>query len=243
MKKLVLGVLMVILLAPLSANAQMTSANDNNAYATIVNQGTTTLPMLTGANSATNNPTMIDMRTGGSAQTTNAELLLMQEFTPDETKMVTGASGKTQLSCVYSSEMEKYEGNPKAEGRNQFVLVDNNIVVEGALGTITIQAKLGKGDKVDISVIKADLAAYVNNNWAKMNIFMKRSWVSSTLGVRSKGRGIGASGTVGIGGGLLGNVPGDIASAFAGAFSGNEGSMEVTPVISMTVLLKPQTVK
>lgn len=223
--------------------AQSQSAAGASAFGNLNFEASVIQPGLTGANSSTNNPTMIDMRTGGAAQITNTELLLMQEFTPDETTMVTGASGKTQISCVYSSEMEKYEGNPKIKGRNQFVLVDNSIVVDGALGTITIQPKLGKGDKVDVSVIKADLAAFVNDNWAQMNIFMKRSWVSSNYGVRSKGRGIGASGTVGLGGGLLGNVPGDIASAFAGAFSGNEGSMEVTPVVSMTVLLKPQTVK
>lgn len=217
-----------------------TSASGASAFGNLNFEASVTQPGMTGANSSTNNPTMIDMRTGGAAQITNAELLLMQEWSPDYTDMVTGASGKTQISCVYSSEMEKYEGDPKRDGLNKFALADNSMVIEGALGSITIQAKLGQGDKVDVSVIKADLAEYVNSKWSKQFIITKRNWMSSIFGARSKGQGIGASGSVGLGGGIFGNVPGDIASAVAGAFTGNTGSMEVTPVLSMTVLLKPQ---
>jgi len=217
-----------------------TSASGASAFGNLNFEASVIQPGLTGANSSTNNPTMIDMRTGGAAQITNAELLLMQEWTPDYTDMITGDSGKTQISCVYSSEMEKYEGNPKRDGLNKFVLADNNMVIDGALGSITIMAKLGKGDKVDMSVLKADLAKYVNDKWSRQYIVTKRAWMSSNFGVRSKGQGVGASGTAGLGGGIFGNVPGDVATAFAGAFTGNTGSMEVTPVLSMTVLLKPQ---
>lgn len=220
--------------------AQSNSASGASAFGNLNFEASVIQPGLTGAQAQTNNPTMIDMRTGGAAQITNAELLLMQEWTPDYTEMQTGDSGKTLISCVYSSEMEKLEGDPKVEGRNVFVLADNNVVINGALGSITIMAKLGKGQFVDMSVLKSDLAKFVNEKWSKVNIVAKRSWTSSNFGVRSKGRGVGASGTAGLGGGLFGNVPGDFASAFAGAFTGNEGSMETTPVLSMTVLLKSQ---